>query len=205
MLSTHVYRKRILLALVAVVVLVFGAAIATYETIPRGNTGQSRFDAIIVLGSPANADGSPSPAQRERVLEGVREYRANVAPRLIMTGGAAHNSYVEAAVMAQFAEQQGVPESAVTIEPQAHNTIQNAYYSVRIMQAHGWHSAEVVSSPSHLPRASLIFSHFPIRYRTQASKPSGLLYESVAHLREMYVTDRIRLFGFRPTPYLPAT
>ena len=73
------------------------------------------------------------------------------------------------------------------------------------MQAHSWHSAEVVSSPSHLPRASLIFSHFPIRYRTQASKPGDFLYECGVHLREIYVTDRIRLFGFKPTPYLPAT
>jgi uncharacterized SAM-binding protein YcdF (DUF218 family) len=197
--------KRVLLAVVVVAVLGFGAVVAAYVTIPRGNTQETTFDAIIVLGYPPNADGSPSPIQRERVLEGVREYRANVAPRLIMTGGAAHTSYVEAAVMARFAEQQGVPESAVTIEPQAHNTIQNAYYSVRIMQAHSWHSAEVVSSPSHLPRASLIFSHFPIRYRTQASKPGGILYESVVHLREIYAADRIRFFGFKPTPYLPAT
>ena len=197
--------KRILLAVLVIVVLVFAAAIGIYETIPRGNTAQPRFDAIIVLGYPANADGSPSLIQRERVLEGVREYRAHIAPRLIMTGGAAHNSQVEAAVMAHFAERQGVPESAVIVEPQAQNTIQNAFYSVRIMQTHGWQSAEVVSSPSHLPRASLIFSHFPIRYRTRASKPGGFFYECVVHLHEIRVTDRIRLFGITPTRYLPAT
>jgi uncharacterized SAM-binding protein YcdF (DUF218 family) len=197
--------KRILLALIVVLVVLFGAAIVTYETIPRGNTQQTTFDAIIVLGYPANADGGPSPIQRARVLEGVREYRAKVAPRLIMTGGAAHNSQVEAVTMARFAEAQGVPETAVIVEPRAHDTIQNAFYSVRIMQAHGWQSAEVVSSPSHLARASLIFSHFPIRYRTQASKPGGFLYECAAGLHEMRVTDRIRLLGFKPTPYLPAT
>jgi len=103
--------KRILLAVLVIAVLAFAAAVGIYETIPRSNTPQSRFDAIIVLGYPANADGSPSPIQRERVLEGVREYRAHVAPRLIMTGGAAHNSQVEAAVMARFAERQGVPEA----------------------------------------------------------------------------------------------
>ncbi len=58
--------KRILLAVLVIVVLVFAAAAGIYETIPRGNTPQSRFDAIIVLGYPANADGSPSPIQRER-------------------------------------------------------------------------------------------------------------------------------------------
>jgi uncharacterized SAM-binding protein YcdF (DUF218 family) len=197
--------KRILLAIVIAAALAFGAAVVTYETIPRGNTQQSRFDAIVVLGYPANADGSPSLIQRERVLEAVREYRASVAPRLIMTGGAAHNSQVEAAVMARFAEAQGVPANAVLEEPRAHDTIQNAFYSVRIMQAHGWHSAEVVSSPSHLARASLIFARFPIRYRTRASKPGGFWYECAVHLHEMRATDRLRLFGFKPTPYLPAT
>ena len=197
--------KRILLATVIAAALVFGAAVITCETIPRGNTQESRFDVIIVLGYPANPDGSPSLIQRERVLEAVREYRASVAPRLIMTGGAAHNSQVEAAVMARFAEEQGVPANAVLEEPRAHDTIQNAFYSVRIMQAHGWHSAEVVSSPSHLARASLIFARFPILYRTRASRPGGFWYECAVHLHEIRATDRIRLFGFRQTPYLPAT
>jgi uncharacterized SAM-binding protein YcdF (DUF218 family) len=197
--------KQILLAIVIAAALAVGAAIVTYETIPRGNTQQSRFDAIVVLGYPANADGSPSLIQRERVLEAVRAYRASVAPRLIMTGGAAHNSQVEAAVMARFAEAQGVPQNAVLEEPQAHDTIQNAFYSVRIMQAHGWHSAEVVSSPSHLARASLIFARFPILYRTRASRPGGFWYECAVYLHEIHATDRLRLFGFRPTPYLPAT
>ena len=195
--------KWILLVVIAVIVVGFAAALTIYETVPRGNTDQAQFDAIIVLGYPANEDGSPSPVQRERVLEGVREYRAHVAPRLIMTGGPAHNSYVEAAVMAHFAEAQGVPETAVIQEPRAHDTIQNAFYSIRIMQAQGWKSAEVVSSGSHLARASLIFSHFPIRYRTHGSRPQNFWYECAAYLHEIRQTDRIRLFGFRPTPYLP--
>jgi hypothetical protein len=73
------------------------------------------------------------------------------------------------------------------------------------MQAHGWNSAEVVSSPSHLALSSLIFSRFPIRYRTRTSRPGGFWYECAVYLHEMRQTDRIRLFGFRQTPYLPAT
>ena len=87
------------------------------------------------------------------MTEGVREYERGVAPRLILTGGAAHNQFVEARVMARTAEAQGIPASAIFVEPEARDTIQNACYSVRIMKAHGWRSAEVVSSASHLPRA----------------------------------------------------
>jgi uncharacterized SAM-binding protein YcdF (DUF218 family) len=125
------------------------------------NTSRQTFDAIIVLGTPSDDDGNPTPAMLDRVSEGVREYRRGVAPRLILTGAAAHNRFVEAQVMARVAKAQGVPGSQIFEEPQAHDTIQNACYSARILSAHGWHSAEVVSSASHLPRASMIFSHLP--------------------------------------------
>ena len=92
-------------------------------------------------------DGTPSPEQRERVLEGVREYKAGVAPHIIMTGGPAHNHFVEAHTMSQLASSEGVPLADILEEGQAQNTIQNIFYSSQIMHQHGWSSAEVVSSP----------------------------------------------------------
>lgn len=141
---------------------------------PTSNTKLTRFDAIIVLGTPADDDGNPTPAQLARVNEGVREYERGVAARLIMTGGAAHNQFVEAQVMARAAHAEGVPEAAIVAEPEARDTIQNACYSVRIMKAHGWRSAEVVSSPSHLARAGLIFNRLPVEWRTHAAPAMGL-------------------------------
>ena len=140
-----------------------------YFSIPMSNTVQNNFDVILVLGTPMKADGSISALARSRVLEAVRQYRAQVAPRLLLSGGAAHNRFVEAEVMARFAESQGVPPSAIVIEGQSLNTIQNAYYSYRIMQAHDWQSALIVSNANHLRRASLIFRYYPIAWRTQAA------------------------------------
>ena len=131
------YLPRLLTTLVLLVFLSGAVAVLLYETVPMRNTTRTSFDAIIVLGSPANPDGTPSHDQWERVGEGVREFRAGVAPRLIMTGGAAHNRYVEAHIMAQLAEAEGVPAAGVIEEGHAKDTIQNAYYSVQIMQAHG--------------------------------------------------------------------
>ena len=136
---------------------------------PKGNTSRSRFDAIIVLGSPADAEGNPTPTQLARVTEAVHEYERGVAPRLILTGGATHKGYVEAKVMARTAEALGVPASSIFPEPDALDTIHNACYASRIMQAHGWRSAEVVSSDSHLPRAGLIFSREPLEWRTHGA------------------------------------
>ena len=154
----------------AVLALLAWAAIAR-EVAPASNTSLTRFDAIIVLGSPADADGNPPPALLARVTEAVREYQRGVAPRLILSGAAAHNRFVEASVMARAAHAQGIPESAIFVEPEATDTIQNACYSARIMKAHGWRSAEVVSAGFHLPRAGLIFSRLPLEWRAHAAPP----------------------------------
>jgi uncharacterized SAM-binding protein YcdF (DUF218 family) len=138
---------------------------------PVSNTNLTRFDAIIVLGYPTDADGNPTPTQLARVSEGVREYGRGVAPRLILTGAAAHNKFVEAQVMARTAQAQGIPKSAIFVEPEAQDTIQNVCFAERIMKAHGWGSAEVVSDAYHLPRAGLILSHAPIQWRTHAAPP----------------------------------
>jgi uncharacterized SAM-binding protein YcdF (DUF218 family) len=139
---------------------------------PTTNSSLERFDAIIVLGTPADREGNPTPDQLTRVTEAVREYDRGIAPRLILTGGTAHNyHFAEARVMARIAEAQGIPESAILIEPNALDTIQNACYSVRIMKAHNWKSAEVVSAGSHLPRAGLIFSRLPLEWRTHPAPP----------------------------------
>jgi uncharacterized SAM-binding protein YcdF (DUF218 family) len=153
------------------IICLFGCGALARLLAPASNTSLTRFDAIIVLGYPADSDGNPTPEQFARVTEGVREYERGVAPRLILTGGAAHNQFTEARVMARTAHAEGIPESAILVEPKARDTMQNACYAARIMKAHGWRSAEVVSSASHLPRASIIFSELPLQWRTHAAPP----------------------------------
>jgi len=157
---------------------------------PISNTSLTRFDAIVVLGFPADDDGNPTPIQLARVTEAVHEYERGVAPRLIVTGGAAANRFVEARVMARTAAAQGIPESAIFVEPEALNTIQNACYAVRIMKNHGWRSAEVVSSDYHLPRAALIFSRLPLQWRTHIAPP--LSPQSAAYVSAVTAVEALK-------------
>jgi uncharacterized SAM-binding protein YcdF (DUF218 family) len=114
-------------------------------------------DVLVVLGHPANADGSPSPAMREQVALAADLFRARLAPALLFTGGAVHNEHVEAQVMADLAVQQGVPAAAIATEMQARDTFENARYCGQIMQQHGWQNAIVVTTPYHVRRAGGIF------------------------------------------------
>ena len=82
------------------VMLVWWAVIAR-RLAPMANTSRDHFDAIMVLGTPADDDGNPTPEQLARVTEAVREYERGVAPRLLFTGGPADNRFVEADVMAR--------------------------------------------------------------------------------------------------------
>ena len=185
----------------------------TYITLPTHNVKATHFDTLIVLGYPSNRDGTPSPEQRERVLEGVRQYKAGIAPRIIMTGAAAHNQYIEADVMAQFAESQGIPTDAIIEEPQAHDTIQNIYYSAKLMHENGWSSAEIISSPSHLPRAALIANTLNIDQPTLSiawrTHPAHWPPEySLWHKLKLYTGEArgclyLRFHGFPNSKFLP--
>jgi uncharacterized SAM-binding protein YcdF (DUF218 family) len=147
----------------------------------------------MVLGSPADPDGNPTPTELARVTEAVSDYERGVAPRMIITGGPAHNKFVEAEVMARVAEAQGIPAGAILEEPTARDTMENTCDSLRIMRSHGWESAEVISSASHLPRAGLILSRLPLKWRTHAApalEPEGPWTESALTAVEIVKTVR---------------
>jgi uncharacterized SAM-binding protein YcdF (DUF218 family) len=164
---------------ILLILVLLGWGVVARMVAPTSNTSLTRFDAIIVLGNPADRDGNPMPEQLARVTEAVHEYERGVAPRLILTGGAVRNRFVEARVMARTAEAQGIPETAILVEPEARDTIENACYSERMMKAHGWRSAEVISSAYHLPRAGMIFNRLPLKWRSHAAPPLNV--ESVAY------------------------
>lgn len=191
--------------------IVLGTAAASvaivYFSIPMGNTRQSRFDVIVVLGNRTNRDGTISELSKSRVLEAIRQYRAQAAPRILMSGGMTRRNFVESREMADFAEEQGVPASSILTEEDSLSTLQNAYYSYRIMQAHGWDSALIVSTPSHLRRASLIFRYYPIAWRMQpAPWPPDFRFgrRMKSWCEEALVTCYVRIAGFpKERQFLP--
>ncbi len=86
--------------------------------------------AVLVLGYPNDSDGSPGPIQRLRVEAGVAAYRAHGCSRLVVSGAAVHNRYVEAESMARLASELGVPASDVVVEDRARSTWENVGCSV---------------------------------------------------------------------------
>jgi uncharacterized SAM-binding protein YcdF (DUF218 family) len=198
--------ERVLAGLGLLILLFLLVLVATYGTIPTHNCNLSHFDTILVLGTPTLNNGQPSPEERERTNEAVREFKAGRAGHIIFSGGATTKQFVEGQSMATLAETQGVPSSDIVIEGKARNTIQNIYFSNQIMQQRGWSSVEVVSSASHLPRTALILEHYSFQWKEQASQwPPEFGWKDIGRLYagEMMDTFVLRWFGFARSPFLP--
>jgi uncharacterized SAM-binding protein YcdF (DUF218 family) len=198
--------ERLLAGIGLLIVVCALVLFVTYETVPTHNSKRTHFDAILVLGCPALLNGQPSPEERERVTEAVKEFKAGRAGQMIFSGGPTENQFTEGGVMATLAEQQGVPAADITIEGQSQNTIQNIYFSNQILEQKGWTSVEVVSSPSHLPRAGLILEHYHFQWKEHASRwPPEYGWRKIVmiYAGEIVETWILRWHGFPSTPFLP--
>jgi hypothetical protein len=71
---------RVLLVLIVLCLIYPAIVLGFYFFAPHENAQLRSVDTLIVLGCPANPDGSPTPEQRERVLEAVREFKKGSQP-----------------------------------------------------------------------------------------------------------------------------
>ena len=188
----------------AAVVLLAVVVIPAYLTVPRRNNGDPHVDALLVLGSPTEMDGTLTHAQRWRVDEAVREYRAGRARYVLFTGGPTSHGFVEADTMARYAMQQGVPAAAVLEERTAMTTVENIRHSQPILDAEGLRRVEVISTAEHLPRAALLLEHSHLLWQTHAAPTPGRsrLQEVGAYAEEAIGTALMRCFGLGIVPVL---
>jgi uncharacterized SAM-binding protein YcdF (DUF218 family) len=121
-----------------------------------------QFDVAIVLGCPAELDGTASLCQRCRVKTAVRDYRKGAVRNLLFSGGAAHSAAVEADVMGDLAVQRGVPPEHVLREGRALTTWQNLKLAKRIVAQHGFGTILFISTADHLARAHRIAQFYGI-------------------------------------------
>jgi vancomycin permeability regulator SanA len=107
--------------------------------------------AVLVLGYPTRADGSPAPVQRFRVSAGIDVYRANDCALMVFSGGAAHNRFVEGKTMADLARAEGIGARHIVIEDRARSTWQNVGCATPLVS--GYARVLIVSESLHAFRA----------------------------------------------------
>ncbi|HEX2190167.1 MAG TPA: YdcF family protein [Longimicrobiaceae bacterium] len=119
-------------------------------------------DAIVVLGGGVHADGTLPRVARARVERAAEIFHGGIAPRLVLSGLCGLTEpeppVSEAAAMAAYAAELGVPREALLLEDESRDTLGNAYFTrERYLEPNGWSSIRVVTSDFHLSRAAWVF------------------------------------------------
>ena len=119
------------------------------------------YDVIIVPGCPY--DGKEwTTAMKGRVIWADYLIKQGIANNVIFSGGAIYTPYVEAKVMALFAEELGTPKEKIFIEDKAEHSTENIYYSYHIAKKMGFTKIAVASDPF---QSNLLMRFSRIRFK----------------------------------------
>lgn len=103
------------------------------------------FDAIIVPGVPF--DTAWSDVMKARVLWSHYLYSRGMAKNIIYSGSAVYTHYVEARIMASYAEQLGIPSEHIYTEEKAEHSTENIYYSYHMARDLGFERIALTTDP----------------------------------------------------------
>jgi len=124
------------------------------------------YDVIIVPGCPYDGNDWTT-AMKGRIIWADYLIKQGIAKNVIFSGGAIYTPYVEAKVMAKFAEELGTPKEKIIIEDKAEHSTENIYYSYHIAKKMGFTKIAVASDPFQsnlLMRFSRIRFELPIAH-----------------------------------------
>ena len=160
----------------------FGSAAPVYER------GKMKKIAIVVLGSPNDADGKLSSIALERCRQALAEYSHHPDACILPTGGwgehfnttdKPHGHYTRL-----YLTTQGVPESQFLECAESANTVQDASLAKPIIERHGITELIIVTSDFHIPRAQFLFQReFPDIRLTFSAAKTNLPEEDLLRLR----------------------
>jgi len=143
------------LSVLSLIVLFAGLCVAVDR---QGAVDEARAaDCIVVLGARVLPDGRPSEDLFVRTQHAVDLYRQGLAANVICTGGFANEARSAAAVARAVAVASGVPAECIYLADGSNTTQEDAEQTSRVMAAHDWRTAVLVSHPLHLLRCKLLF------------------------------------------------
>ncbi len=114
-------------------------------------------DAIVVLGGGVEPDGALSGGSLSRVTEGVRLYKAGLAPLTVFSGAGLDRRPAEADVAARLARDLGVPSEQILTETGARTTREEAARIARRLEPRAVRRILLVTDSEHLTRAVPLF------------------------------------------------
>lgn len=142
-----------------------------------------RSDLIVVLGGGAYRNGRLGHGTEERFIRGLTLYRQGYAPKVFFSGGAILkpsakilktvfgakavpvSELTEAELMEEAAVGLGFPAEAIDLDTVSTNTYENLKETKKFMEVRGFKTCLIVTSPTHMTRASLVARRLGIDFR----------------------------------------
>lgn len=141
---------------------------------PEKTWKRESYDCAVVCGCPAGEGGVPSRVMKTRVEKAVELWREGKAEKLIFSGAAVKNSYVEAEVMKAYAQTLGVPDDVMITETEAVSTYHNMKLVKPLMEKNGLKNCIVVTNSWHLRKAAHYADKFGFDHvMCPAEEPEG--------------------------------
>ncbi|WP_316845449.1 YdcF family protein [Pedobacter psychrodurus] len=98
----------------------------------------------------------------DRLFQAIALYKKRLIKQILVSSGSANlidNEVKEAELAVKYLKLIGIPDSSILIENQSRNTIENAKYSLALIEKKNPQAKVlVITSAWHIPRAKLIFN-----------------------------------------------
>lgn len=104
------------------------------------------YDVIVVPGVPLE-NGKWSRIMKARVYWSKFLLDRGIANHVMYSGGAVYTPYVEAGVMAMYAEAIGIPKNKIFVEAKAEHSTENIYYSHKYARKLGFERIALATDP----------------------------------------------------------
>lgn len=137
-------------------------------------------DAIVVLGA-AQYGGRPSPVLKSRLDHALGLYKAQRAPRVVLTGGRRPGDLIsEAAAGRRYLVRRGIPNEAMMLEPAGRTSLASIFGAAQLLRARQDSLAGRGADSTALP------------------KPTVLLVSDPFHMLRLEILARLQ--GLTPLP-----
>lgn len=170
-------RKQKLLVINAILLYIFSIPLLLntlqnwWDYKPAELTNTSSYSCVIILGGYASEYGKTGHGYfnwaADRFIEGTELYTTGKASHILLTGGNASinpDGFRESTWIDGELKKLRVPDSAILVENQSRNTIENASFSKKLLEAKHLHPPYLlITSAFHMRRALLIFQKSDIK------------------------------------------
>jgi vancomycin permeability regulator SanA len=144
-------------------------------------------DCILVLGAGLRPDGTPSNMLRDRLDEGIRLYRQEAAPKLLLSGDNGQEYHDEVNAMKDYVLAAGIPSEDIFLDHAGFSTYESMYRARDIFLVK---KAIVVTQRYHQYRALYMARGLGIEAWGVVSEPRIYAGQKYRDLREILARDK---------------